>query len=74
MAKKLTILIVDDENTLREVVRRYLDMDGFFVLEAESGTQALELLVEKPVDLDSARHHAARSGRLHGDTLAAQCA
>lgn len=51
MNKPQTILIVDDESTLRDVVRRYLELDGFRVLEAGTGTQALALLREKPVDL-----------------------
>ncbi|MBC8098000.1 MAG: response regulator transcription factor [Armatimonadetes bacterium] len=51
MAKPLTICIIDDEITLREVVRRYLEHDGFSVLEAENGTQALQVLRDQPVDL-----------------------
>jgi two-component system, OmpR family, response regulator ResD len=46
-----TICIIDDEVTLREVVRRYLEHDGFRVVEAENGAAALTLLREKPVDL-----------------------
>jgi DNA-binding response OmpR family regulator len=48
---KQTIYIVDDESTIREVVRRYLELDGFAVVEAESGTQALKLLRDQPADL-----------------------
>jgi CheY-like chemotaxis protein len=48
---KQTIYIVDDESTIREVVRRYLELDGFAVVEAESGTQALDLLRDQPADL-----------------------
>jgi two-component system response regulator ResD len=51
MAKTQTIFIVDDENTLRDVVRRYLELDGFQVVEAETGLQALDLLRAHPVDL-----------------------
>ncbi|GIL14669.1 MAG: DNA-binding response regulator [Chloroflexi bacterium] len=51
MGKTQVIYIVDDENTLREVVRRYLELDGFLVVEAESGPEALEKLREKPADL-----------------------
>jgi len=35
------ILIVDDESTVREVVRKYLEVEGFRVLDAETGAQAL---------------------------------
>ena len=51
MTKAQTIFIVDDEHTLREVVRRYLELDGFEVLEAASGLAALDRLRERPVDL-----------------------
>ncbi len=51
MAKAQTILIVDDEVTLRDVVRRYLELDGFGVLEAESGPQVLDLLRQRRADL-----------------------
>ncbi len=48
---KLSILIVDDEKTIREVIKRYLDIEGFNVLEAESGLQAINLLLHQKVDL-----------------------
>jgi two-component system, OmpR family, response regulator ResD len=49
MAK--TIYIVDDESTIREVVRRYLELEAFTVVEAENGAQALALLKAQPADL-----------------------
>jgi two-component system, OmpR family, response regulator ResD len=51
MAKQQTILVVDDERTIREVVRRYLELEGFLVQEAETGTQALEMLAANLPDL-----------------------
>lgn len=51
MAKQSTILVVDDERTIREVVRRYLELDGFQVIEADNGTKALELLKRQAPDL-----------------------
>jgi DNA-binding response OmpR family regulator len=51
MTKSTTICLIDDEVTFREVVRRYLEHEGYQVLEAESGPQALELLQKQPVDL-----------------------
>lgn len=51
MAKAQTVYIVDDEATIREVVRRYLELDGYHVVEAETGTQALELLKQQPADI-----------------------
>jgi DNA-binding response OmpR family regulator len=44
MTKSQTIFIIDDEVTIREVVRRYLELEGFTVAEAEHGRQALDLL------------------------------
>lgn len=51
MAKQSTILVVDDERTIREVVRRYLELDGFQVIEADNGTKALEFLKRQAPDL-----------------------
>lgn len=43
------ILVVDDEATVREVVRRYLERDGFTVREAADGFEALDAIrVETP--------------------------
>jgi two-component system, OmpR family, response regulator ResD len=49
--RKQTVLVVDDETTIREVVRRYLERDGFHVIEADTGTRALEMVNEQPPDL-----------------------
>ncbi len=46
-----TILIVDDEETIREVVRRYLELDGFAVREAADGYTALDEIALDPPDL-----------------------
>jgi DNA-binding response OmpR family regulator len=39
-----TILVVDDESIVRDVVVRYLERDGFRTLEAASGDEAQQLL------------------------------
>ena len=51
MTNKQTIFIVDDEPTLRDVVRRYLEVEGYNVLEAETGPQALDMLGNHHPDL-----------------------
>jgi DNA-binding response OmpR family regulator len=51
MTKATTICLIDDEVTFREVVRRYLEHEGYQVLEAQSGPEALTLLQQRPVDL-----------------------
>ncbi|MGB1288403.1 MAG: response regulator transcription factor [Aggregatilineales bacterium] len=51
MNRQQTILVVDDERTIREVVSRYLERDGFRVIEAETGPQALSILHDMQPDL-----------------------
>jgi len=43
MAQKAKILVVEDEPSLRLLVRKVLERSGFEVLEAASGRAALEL-------------------------------
>jgi DNA-binding response OmpR family regulator len=51
MKQQPTILVVDDEPTIREVVRRYLERDGYQVSEAADGKTALAMLQTEPPDL-----------------------
>ena len=46
-----TVLVVDDEATIRDVIRRYLERDGFLVREAADGFAALDSLAEMLPDL-----------------------
>ncbi|NUM43818.1 MAG: response regulator transcription factor [Anaerolineales bacterium] len=46
-----SILVVDDETTIREVVRRYLERDGFKVREAADGYACLDALATHIPDL-----------------------
>jgi len=39
---KARVLIVDDESDFRATVAEYLNADGFEVVEAEDGVEALE--------------------------------
>ena len=48
---KLTILVADDEKNIREGLARALELDGYDVLTAEDGKQAMDFLQKKPVDL-----------------------
>jgi len=45
------VLVVDDERTIREVLRRYLEREGFQVVEAEDGEAALAAAAADPPDL-----------------------
>jgi len=51
MTKQISILVVDDEETIREVVRRYLEREGFLVREAADGYETLDSIKENPPDL-----------------------
>jgi DNA-binding response OmpR family regulator len=51
MNPKNTILVVDDEATIREVVRRYLELEGFQVDEAADGFEALDAIKAHQPDL-----------------------
>jgi DNA-binding response OmpR family regulator len=46
-----TILLVDDEDLLREGVREILEFSDFAVIEARDGMEALELFAVNNVDL-----------------------
>ena len=48
MTAKPTILVVDDEETIREVVCRYLAREGYGVNEAADGYEALDSIREDP--------------------------
>lgn len=45
------ILIVDDEPDIRRLIRGILEDEGYDVREAESSTQAYDMMSEKPADL-----------------------
>lgn len=47
----MKILIVDDEVMIREVIKEYLNNEGFDYEEAENGFQALEMLNNNTYDL-----------------------
>lgn len=46
-----TVLIVDDEPKIRHLISYYLEPEGFKILEAENGREALEIFSRKSVDL-----------------------
>lgn len=45
------ILVIDDDETIRSVFKRFLDGKGYEVVVAGDGRQGLRLLEEAPVDL-----------------------
>jgi len=49
--KKITILVVDDDSEIRDFIRIFLSNEGYHVLEAENGLQALEIVKTSSVQL-----------------------
>ena len=47
----MKILIVDDEDQIRNIVRMYMSKEGFTVKEAVNGQQALEIISREKFDL-----------------------
>ena len=68
-----TILIVDDERKIRDLVRSYLEREGYSVLVADTGERALEAMERAHPDLvvldlmlpDLTGEEVARSVRSH---------
>ena len=48
MAVRRTILVVEDEKDIRELVRFHLEQDGYAVREAETGEAALAQIAKEP--------------------------
>jgi len=48
---KKTILLVEDDHSFRESLRKLLEKEGLQILEAESGPEGIETLKKEKVDL-----------------------
>lgn len=46
-----TILIVDDEKEIRELLRLYIEKEGYFVIQAQNGLEALKQAASTQIDL-----------------------
>ena len=51
MASRFTILVVEDETTVRDFVLRLLTDKGFTVLAAQDAYEAIRIVAERHVDL-----------------------
>lgn len=51
MEKKLTVLVTDDDQDIRDGIEIYLKNEGYNVLKAADGLRALQLLKENEVHL-----------------------
>ena len=67
-----SLLVVDDEPTIAEVVSRYLERAGYETRVAADGPAALELAGERPARPRRPRPDAARPRRARGDAAAAR--
>ena len=47
----MKILVVDDESRIRDVIREYLNIEGYEVKEAENGLMAIEAVNEENFDV-----------------------
>lgn len=45
------VMIVDDEAPIRDIVRRYLEADGYKVVDAADGSEALRRFAAQPADV-----------------------
>lgn len=52
MLQKKTILVVDDEMKIRILLSDFLTREGYSVLEAEDGRQALDLFYQNEAEID----------------------
>ncbi|MXO78808.1 response regulator, partial [Paenibacillus sp. OT2-17] len=48
---KPRVLVVDDENAIRKLIKTVLEGDGMVVLQAENGMEAMRMISEEPFDL-----------------------
>ena len=69
-----TVLVVDDEPTIVEVVGRYMERAGYETYEAADGPEALRLADRAPPRPRRARPDAAGDRRDRGDAPAARAA
>ena len=44
--EKVKILVVDDESRMRKLVKDFLSREGYTVLEAADGVEAMDILYE----------------------------
>ena len=51
MARRITVLVVDDEEGIREIAEAILSLAGYRVLTAANGQEAIQVLAVETIDL-----------------------
>lgn len=46
-----TILIADDDEVLRKIIRKFLEKDGHAIIEASNGNEVLDVFQHKKIDV-----------------------
>ncbi|MCX7711812.1 MAG: response regulator transcription factor [Clostridia bacterium] len=49
--EKISVLVVDDEKDIRDLIEIYLKNEGYEVLKAKDGMEALDILKQHPIQL-----------------------
>ena len=65
----VTILLVEDEPTVREMVKMYLEGNGYNVIEAADADRALELWHDRDCEIDLVLTDVMMPGLLNGPQL-----
>ncbi|HRV96347.1 MAG TPA: response regulator, partial [Anaerolineae bacterium] len=65
-----TILLVEDEDMIRDLAQRTLLKDGYLVLEAKNGQEALDIFNEYSGTIDLLLTDIVMPGKIAGDKLA----
>ena len=47
----INILVIEDEENIRTIIKKVLTREGYKVLEAGSAEEGLEIIDKKPIDL-----------------------
>ena len=45
------VLVVDDEEKIRRIIRKYAEFEGYFVEEAADGEEALKMVLQQDFDV-----------------------
>jgi DNA-binding NtrC family response regulator len=51
MARKTSVLVADDDGSVRESLKSIIEAAGYEAFEAEDGDEALSVLSKRPIDL-----------------------